>query len=141
MPKNLQRSVKLTTHKRCIKVEPVLGFFGRSPLGRAIRYIFFAFTRQKRMPLLSLTQHLRIIFVKYPFSRSLCLYFSSSLFCSCVLVTLYLCSQNSGCSLVRLKCWSGGPEIGGSNPLIPTSRYLTSMKLGFLFGIESSSLE
>ena len=26
----------------------------------------------------------------------------------------------SGCSLVRLKCWSGGPEIGGSNPLIPT---------------------
>ena len=28
--------------------------------------------------------------------------------------------KNSGCSLVRLKCWSGGPEIGGSNPLIPT---------------------
>ena len=28
---------------------------------------------------------------------------------------------NSGCSLVRLKCWSGGPEIGGSNPLIPTN--------------------
>jgi len=27
----------------------------------------------------------------------------------------------SGCSLVQLKCWSGGPEIGGSNPLIPTN--------------------
>ena len=26
----------------------------------------------------------------------------------------------SGCSLVRLKCSSGGREIGGSNPLIPT---------------------
>ena len=26
----------------------------------------------------------------------------------------------SGCSLVRLKCASGGREIGGSNPLTPT---------------------
>ena len=34
-----------------------MGVFGRSPSGRAIRYIFFALIRQKRMPLLSLTQH------------------------------------------------------------------------------------
>lgn len=26
----------------------------------------------------------------------------------------------TGCSLVRLKCWSGGPESVGSNPAIPT---------------------
>ncbi len=31
--------------------------FGRFPAGRAIRYIFFACTGQKRMPLLSLTRH------------------------------------------------------------------------------------
>lgn len=26
----------------------------------------------------------------------------------------------AGCSSARLECWSGGPEAGGSNPLIPT---------------------
>lgn len=30
-------------------------------------------------------------------------------------------SIHTGCSLVRLKCASGGREIGGSNPLTPTS--------------------
>ena len=33
--------------------------FGRFPVGRAIRYIFFACSGQKRMSLLSLTRHLK----------------------------------------------------------------------------------
>ena len=34
-----------------------MSYLGRSLSGRAIRYIFFALSGQKRMPLLSLTHH------------------------------------------------------------------------------------
>ena len=36
----------------------------------------------------------------------------------------------SGCSLVRLKCASGGRESGGSNPLTPT---YFSLSFGWAF--------
>jgi hypothetical protein len=38
-------------------IKPYFDVFGRSPAGRAIRYIFFAISGQKRMPLLSLTHY------------------------------------------------------------------------------------
>lgn len=37
---------------------------------------------------------------------------------------------NSGCSLVRLKCASGGRESGGSNPLTPTKLFCDSKTQG-----------
>ena len=47
--------------------------------------------------------------------------------------------SHSGRSLVRLKCWSGGPEIGGSNPLAPTQKP-DSIVSGFFIWTCRSSL-
>ncbi len=43
------------------------------------------------------------------------------------LIKILLYISFSGRSLARLKCWSGGPEIGGSNPLAPTNKSKTAV--------------
>ena len=50
-----KRSIQVLKHVYQFKL--VHYFYGRFPSGRAIRYIFFTCSRQKRMPLLSLTLH------------------------------------------------------------------------------------
>ena len=46
--------------------------------------------------------------------------------------------SNSGCSLVRLKCASGGREIGGSNPLTPTINIASLYSSGAIFLVKQN---
>lgn len=39
--------------------------------------------------------------------------------------------QTAGCSSVRLECWSGGPKVAGSSPVIPTKEVIRNGNLFF----------
>ena len=40
--------------------------------------------------------------------------------------------QKAGCSSVRLECWSGGPKVAGSSPVIPTKEAI-AMRLPLFY--------
>lgn len=48
--------------------------------------------------------------------------------------------QTAGCSSVRLECWSGGPKVAGSSPVIPTKEAI-AMRLPLFYSFSLTNFQ